>query len=747
MSRILNDLMKITLDGRNESGMSWLPKRGEAVDLFIQDKIDSSHGRLTSDSLGLVVDESLDILAHCVDPSSDRGTHAVLVVGNVQSGKTLSFTALAALANDNGFGLVIVLAGSTRALEAQSEARLAKDLGIKSFARQWSHFQHPSRDDEGELKNKVDSWKRYRNGQTLLKKPAVIVTVIKHYKRITDTADVLSLLGTTMEGVPTLIIDDESDQASLNTKARENLIKGGSKKSTTYDAILSLRSAIPNHTYVQYTATPQANLLLAVEDVLDPKYVKVITAGDAYTGGEYFFKDRLKELVIELDATDACDPKNMLQECPDSLERALTFFVLGVAATVLQGDAHRSMMIQASQDTMPHATYYHWVERMLHAWPLVLQPGGSTELHDEFEKCFLSLSKTCPNLPDFSEVMKVVPEVCGEIQIRQVNSVGDERKIDWDSHPYWILVGGMKLDRGFTVEGLTVTYMPRRLADNSDTIQQRARFFGYRDDYAGLCRIFLLKDSISAFTDYVDDELQLRNELATAESGSLKNWKRKFFLSRSIRQLTRSSVVSRRAAKRISLDEGWIALKRLELEPNLLKNNSTVDSFIRKVEKLAPFTDMCDDDLFIDNRKTSNRNVSLVIKDLGLVRAMLLDLSLSDVVDRTITTALCMLLDKLEQSHSEIRLVGLNNLSVDGQKGRSGDSIRTNLFVGRSPQVVSAANPLRYSGDRAFFDRERLTIQVRNQLIIDDTGSTYDVRWLAFHFPRSVANDFVIESI
>ncbi|POH73076.1 Z1 domain-containing protein [Arthrobacter glacialis] len=740
--------MRISLAGNSPTAAGWSPKRGPVIDLFVNDKISSSNGGLNRESLNRVVDESLDILAHCVDPSIEEANHAVLVVGNVQSGKTLSFTALSALASDNGYGLVIVLAGSTKDLEAQSEARLANDLGINSFLRNWTHFPHPCSDDLAELRTKIENWKRHRNGDSILKQPSLIITVIKNHKRIVDTAEVLGKLRSVLKNVPTLIIDDESDQASLNTKARQNLLTGKTEKSTTYDSILELRNAIASHTYVQYTATPQANLLLTVGDVLDPSYVKVISAGDAYTGGEYFFRDRLKELVIELPSADLCDPKSMPLDAPDSLAQALRFFLLGVAATVLSKDAHRSMMIQASQDTDPHRTYGRWVEGMLSVWPLLLQDQHENELRDDFLVSYNSLKETHNGLPEFRVLMEVMPEVCREIQIRVVNSKADGRKIDWDSHPYWILVGGMKLDRGFTVEGLTVTYMPRRLADNADTIQQRARFFGYREAYAGLCRIFLLKDSIRAFTDYVDDEIQLRNDLMEVPNGSLKEWKRKFLLSKSLKSLTRSNIVGRKSVSRISLDAGWISLKYLDTPSNIASNNATILDFVDKASAhFGPREIMHDGEVYVDRRRIEIRNTYLTVHDAEIVRSLLLDLSLSEIIDRTLVTALCMQLDVLMGSAGVIDIVMMNNLNTKGQKGRTGQNVRTNMFIGRNPQTASSIEELNYSGDRTFFASDRLTIQVRNQLIKDFGDSTNAVYWLSFHLPDSVLSDFIVESL
>src|SRR5690606_5341635 len=120
--------------------------------------------------------------------------------------------------------------------------------------------------------------------------------------------------------------------------------------------------------------------------------------------------------------------------------------------------------------------------------------------------------------------------------IMEVNTRGRQRtpQIEWRNEYGWILIGGQAMDRGFTVKGLTVTYMPRGIGVGAaDTLQQRARFFGYKRDYLGYCRIYLESDALAAFEAYVAHEEEMRAELQTVrDSGiALTDWKRRFVLS------------------------------------------------------------------------------------------------------------------------------------------------------------------------------------------------------------------------
>jgi hypothetical protein len=116
-----------------------------------------------------------------------------------------------------------------------------------------------------------------------------------------------------------LIIDDEADQAGLNNQVRRN------RRSPTYRQLLSLRDALPHHSYLQYTATPQAPLLINVIDVLSPRFAKVLTPGDGYVGGRELFLDRASQ-VREIPTTDIGSAENPLVAPPETLLEAMRLF-------------------------------------------------------------------------------------------------------------------------------------------------------------------------------------------------------------------------------------------------------------------------------------------------------------------------------------------------------------------------------------------------------------------------------------
>ncbi len=222
--------------------------------------------QLDSEEKKTLIYESESILNNCINPVNTIGSTTGIAVGYVQSGKTMSFTTLTALAIDNGFRIIIYFAGIKINLLEQTTNRLKKDLLTDSDNSRFFKV-HPSPTIKEGVHLKIKS------ALLLNHKPAILITVLKHYKHISEltkifeTYEVKEALGN--NGV--MIIDDEADQASLNTYGRKNsksLDWEEDEFSSTYSSILSLRAAILNHSYIQYTATPQGPLIIKIMDLI-----------------------------------------------------------------------------------------------------------------------------------------------------------------------------------------------------------------------------------------------------------------------------------------------------------------------------------------------------------------------------------------------------------------------------------------------------------------------------------------------
>ena len=283
--------------------------------------------KLSEEESDTLLKESSEILSHCINPVDTVGNITGLVFGYVQSGKTMSFTTLSTLAIDNGFRVIIYLTGTKNNLLEQTTKRLRKDLQISSVnRRRYKVFQNPISD--------VNGINTLSNALKIRSKPAILITILKrenyinHLSKLFSSNEIKSKLGN--NGV--LIIDDEADQASLNTYAKFNSKNEDweeNEYSSTYSSILRLKSSLPNHSYIQYTATPQGPLLINLMDLLSPEFHIVLTPGKAYTGGKVFFEDN-PNLIIAIPPKEVYHyKKNNLQECPKSLINALQFYLIG----------------------------------------------------------------------------------------------------------------------------------------------------------------------------------------------------------------------------------------------------------------------------------------------------------------------------------------------------------------------------------------------------------------------------------
>ena len=229
----------------------WKPQFGDETARLIK------HLNLPHESAARIQEEASDVLSKCVPTDVSSAQETGLVIGYVQSGKTMSFTTVAALARDNNYRLVIVISGITTKLFEQSSDRIEADLQIKT-GRRWQFFRNPK--SQPDVIDRISAALDWGDVPPGFDKQTVLITVMKNGAHLRNLAGLLAKLPS--EGVPTLIIDDEADQASLNNLVRRN------EESATYRRIVRIRALLPTHTFLQYTATPQAPLLINLIDTL-----------------------------------------------------------------------------------------------------------------------------------------------------------------------------------------------------------------------------------------------------------------------------------------------------------------------------------------------------------------------------------------------------------------------------------------------------------------------------------------------
>ena len=594
----------------------YVPSRIEGRDFYwrnYREHLAKKRG-FSSNSLARLDISSSEIVGRLSDPTSvnpysTRG----IVVGYVQSGKTTNFTAVIAKAIDAGYRMVIVLTGMHEALRRQTQRRLDMELfGIPNILNSLSELSAigtPAGQylDDDEWSNggfsilggkaprpgiiRLTDYKTDYNNQkahllnivapsnyTNLFDPANLFDVQARVAIVKKNGSVLRHLLKAIEmnehtakQLPTLIIDDESDQASVNTAkliTRTHKSESKEEKEAQTDrkainrSISAFLERMPRAQYVGYTATPFANVFVDYEDDADifPKdFLIALDEPEGYMGTSTFFDGagvRTNVKRYELSSKDAYIRE--LQASNSDLITQETELTHAIAAFIVTGAIklfrlnrnssyqksfrHHTMLIHEAAYRGTHAATEALVKKIWRnaEWQL---SSGFELLKKSFESFIPTMEDRGVNLNEIPKTFKEIEPYLNEVISRIESEVysgekspilvvnGDaqvEARLDFDRKATWkIVVGGAMLSRGFTIEGLTITYF-RRAPKAHDTLLQMGRWFGYRLGYQDLIRIHLAANAsitkkqtvnlYDAFREIAISEEAFRNQLSIYSS-------------------------------------------------------------------------------------------------------------------------------------------------------------------------------------------------------------------------------------
>jgi hypothetical protein len=506
--------------------------------------------KLSKDERNELERSSLEILSKCVPPKlliPSRNNNTGIVIGYIQSGKTMSFTSVIALARDNGYKIVVVISGRTKLLLDQTIDRLDDDLVLNDD--NILILSSPNINDFETVKDVLNNDKRNKT---------LIVPVLKQQNRIRNLTRLFRHpdLQNHLEKQTVIIIDDESDQASLNTNERSNARFNLSAESAIFSSIKGLRHSLPNHSYIQYTATPQANLLTSYLSLLSPDWHVLLTPGNNYTGGKIFFNDS-NQLVEEIKNEGQFTPPNFtkLKSYPESLYNSIIEYL--IVSSIICYSSADNMKISKKSSMLIHPTWK--VDKGIkkfYDWTVGIIKGLKNDLKEEniadFKKVYKLLEahfkKRDKLIPAFEHLIDIIENdiLNASLKVHCVTGgyLENNQKFPWKNYKHHILVGGQLLDRGFTVEDLVTTYMPRDSAgiNQADTIQQRCRFFGYKKSYIDYCKVYLTAGLIDDFKDYVQHEENLHDFLKNHSLQEFKKHKSPMLLSDNLRPTNLSRI-------------------------------------------------------------------------------------------------------------------------------------------------------------------------------------------------------------
>lgn len=471
---------------------------------------------------------STKVVAHLADPHVRGLKKKGLVVGHVQSGKTANYTAVMAKAADAGYRLFIVLAGMHNNLRRQTQERLTRDLLDHDWARLTT-------DDE--------DFGRVVNGAPLLAQQVQVMAVVKkNASRLLRLRDWLRDVPLEIRrACPALLIDDEADQATPNTKAVRNEL------SRINELVRDIWRELPTSSYVGYTATPFANVFMDphdVEELYPSDFIIDLPRPDEYFGAERIFgREPLTEegtphdgldmvrMVPDNEAAALSPPTDREQReaftpaVPPSLVNAIRYFVLAVAARWARGgqSEHSSMLIHTTHYVAPHFAMRRQVTELLADFR-VEWDSDPTAFRDlwQAEKDRASEVRTKPDVP-WRDVKPLVPEVLSELRVVVDNGYSLDRvdysRVDDDGRAITetvIAIGGGTLSRGLTLEGLMVSYFTRT-SNLYDTLLQMGRWFGYRPGYEDLPRIWMPRQLQDDFEFLALVETEIREDMHRLE--------------------------------------------------------------------------------------------------------------------------------------------------------------------------------------------------------------------------------------
>lgn len=524
------------------------------------------------------------ILDHLFNPQNTniQISKKGLVVGQVQSGKTANYTGLICKAADAGYKVVIILAGIHNNLRSQTQIRIDEGfLGFDTGSDKNYQTRLTTKIGVGKIVGfddaiahsyttsleKGDFTSKAANATGLnFNAPQPIILVVK--KNTTVLKRLYTWLKQKNNDSPItqkalLMIDDEADNASINTKRDPD-----ANPTAINDGIRKIIGLFTRSAYVGYTATPFANIFIAAnnEDDLFPRdFIINIPAPSNYIGPDKVFgtsvnptenDDNLLPIVTAIDDYSQFvpeghhkdDDKPTFEDIPESLKIAIKCFIITCAIRIVRGQEHKhnSMLIHVSRYQVWQNAIKELVDRQFKFYKHEIEASDATIL-EEFRQIFeedtynYSSYKTISNkilnsnlksidnkiqVHDWEIVKANLYKAVQKIEVKSINgSSGDiiDYQLNEEKGISVIAIGGDKLSRGLTLEGLSVSYFLRAFK-MYDTLMQMGRWFGYRPGYVDLCRLFTSGELNEWFRHITLASEELRDEFNYLyESGGTPN--------------------------------------------------------------------------------------------------------------------------------------------------------------------------------------------------------------------------------
>jgi hypothetical protein len=511
---------------------------------YIGNELTKSLGGKKSGRIVKSIDSATGLIMRSLpNPRRKDFDYKGLVLGYVQSGKTANFTALIAKAVDAGYKIIIVLAGIHNNLRKQTQIRLDRELtGVKEIetnktyntvinvpGRNWERLtNYQVKDFDNKTVNPLYTYTGRKNPLLIVAKKNVHVLnkLIDYFK--TAPKD-------TRDQMPVLLIDDEADQASIDTNANRPDIN----PTQTNKRIREILNLFSRRAYVGYTATPFANVLIGMNnehldlgfDLYPRNFIISLEEPEGYFGPSTLFQSDLSEnFIVEVPDDEQTEVLGDFRMTVD-LSKAIDSFLFACAIRSLRGDEsqHASMLVHVSHliknMEIMHDKVYEYVDEIK-----IRLRTDSVSLANDLLEIYTKYICSCNEIIrksglknkifTFEDVLFKLNELIESIEVLNLNSKSDD-SLDYSGKAVRVVaVGGGKLSRGLTLEGLIISYY-LRTSSTYDTLLQMGRWFGYRGGYEDLTRIYTTKGLADSFEHLALVEQELRHEISRYEEEEL----------------------------------------------------------------------------------------------------------------------------------------------------------------------------------------------------------------------------------
>ncbi|HHA4049982.1 TPA: Z1 domain-containing protein [Neisseria gonorrhoeae] len=419
--------------------------------------------QLTPPELADSVKNTVDGFMEKLSQTEPKIAQNVLLLGNVQSGKTAQVLGvLSALADDGDHKVFLYL--TTDSVDLQDQTVKRAKANLKNFI----------------VLSEADD----RSFMEVMKAENPILVVIKKNARVLKRWRNLFASQSSLKGYPLVIADDEADAASLNT----NSDKPAKDASTINKLLNDIKNSCCQSLFIQLTATPQSLLLQHEESDWQPEFIHFFEAGEKYIGGNFVFSDPPSYIVRFIDS-ELDDMKDESGEIAEGAKQALLSFLITCAEFALCDKANCNFALHPSYKIQDHQAFSKKIQAFLN--DLVQAVNNGEDLAGSFKESYLDLQKTKPDIHHFDEIYEKLTALLENKQISTL-VVNSQTETDFDLEKgFNIIIGGNVIGRGLTIPKLQTVYYSRTAKKpNADTFWQHSRIFGYDRDKS-LLRLYI----------------------------------------------------------------------------------------------------------------------------------------------------------------------------------------------------------------------------------------------------------------